>query len=89
MQADMLLIEDAAYCIAMEFARFGTRADALNEMADYVDENSSLSVWNGPKMLTPKEAAERKRQIERLAARVCTENLDSDVVVMKSAKDRI
>jgi hypothetical protein len=67
---DMPLIEDAAYCIAKEFARFGSRASALTVMANYVREHSALSVRNGPAIATPKEAAERKRIIERLAQKL-------------------
>jgi hypothetical protein len=59
-----------AYCIAQEFARFGARAAALVEMAEYVRQHSHLSVRSGPKLPTPKEAADRKRQIARLAGRL-------------------
>lgn len=67
---DMPLIEDAAYCIAREFTQFGARAAALAEMAAYVREHSTISVRNGPKLPSPKEAAERKRQIEDLGERL-------------------
>lgn len=67
---DMLLIEDAAYCIATEFARFGARAAALVAMAGYVCEHSASSARNGPRSATPSEEAERKRNIERLAKKL-------------------
>jgi len=67
---DMPLIEDAAYCIAKEFARFGARASALSMMADYVREHSGSSMPKGSGSVTPKEAAERKRHIERLARKL-------------------
>lgn len=70
MSRDMPLIEDAAYCIAKEFARFGARAEALTDMANYVRTNAALSARDGPKLLTPKQATERKQQIERLAAKL-------------------
>jgi transcriptional regulator with XRE-family HTH domain len=67
---DMPLIEDAAYCIAKEYARFGARAEALTEMANYVRQHSDASVRNGPKLPTPKEAMEKKRSIERLSKKL-------------------
>ena len=39
---------------------------ALNALADYVVTNSAMFVTNGPHMLPPAEAAQRKRHIEAL-----------------------
>jgi transcriptional regulator with XRE-family HTH domain len=62
---DMPLVEDAAYCIAKEYAKFGAQAAALAEIASYVRANLTSSARGV--LLTPKEATEQKRKIGRLA----------------------
>ena len=70
LNVDMPLIQDAAYCIAREFARFGEQAKSLSEMASYVRQHANIAVTEGPNVLTPRQAAERKLRIERLAAQL-------------------
>jgi hypothetical protein len=63
----MPLIEDAAYCIAQEYAKFGAQAAALTDIANYVRTNAAVFARHGPEMITPKQAAEHRKLIERLA----------------------
>jgi Homeodomain-like domain len=67
---DMLLIEDAAFCIAQEFAKLGAQEAALTDIAEYVRSHASIFVQDGPEMMTRKQAAERQRLIEGLADRL-------------------
>ena len=67
LQQDLPLIQDAAFCIASEFAKSGERVKALTEMAAYVRENAGTTAREGRITLTPKEAAGRKRHVEQLA----------------------
>jgi transcriptional regulator with XRE-family HTH domain len=67
---DMPLIEDAAYCIAQEYAKFGAQAAALTDIANYVRSNAALFARRGPEMMVPKEAAEHRKRIEHLADRL-------------------
>jgi len=64
---DMPLVEDAAYCIAKKYAKFGAQAAALTEIANYVRSNAASFARDGQVLLAPKQAAEQKRKIERLA----------------------
>jgi len=43
---------------------------ALNELAQYIRNNSRFFVTSGPKMLTPEEANIRKQKIEELAEEI-------------------
>jgi transcriptional regulator with XRE-family HTH domain len=67
LSTDMPLIEDAAYCIAQEYAKFGAQAAALTDIANYVRTNAAVFARHGPEMITPKQAAEHRKLIERLA----------------------
>jgi transcriptional regulator with XRE-family HTH domain len=67
---DMPLIQDAAFCIAQEYAKFGAQATALTDIANYVRTNAAAFARSGQALLTPKQAAEHKRIIERLADRL-------------------
>lgn len=67
---DTPLVEDAAYCIATEYAKFGAQAAALKAVAEYARANSTLFALQGRVTLTPKQTTERQKRIEWLAARL-------------------
>ncbi len=64
---DMPIVEDAAYCIAKEYAKLGAQMIALTEVANYARTNAASFARDGQSLLTPRQAAEHKKQIERLA----------------------
>jgi DNA-binding transcriptional regulator YiaG len=67
---DLPLIQDAAYCIASEYKKFGARSAALLDVANYVRANATLYVQDGPAMMTAKQRADHVRRIESLAERL-------------------
>lgn len=67
---DLPLVQDAAYCIANEYKKFGARTAALLDVANYVRSNAASFARNGPTMMTEKHKADRVRRIELLAERL-------------------
>jgi hypothetical protein len=67
---DLPLIQDAAYCVANEYKKFGARSTALLDVANYVRANATVFAQHGPAMMTVKQKADHARRIERLADRL-------------------
>lgn len=67
---DMMLIEDAAYCIAKAFGEARDSNKALKAAAQYARNHSSLFVRDGPKLLDQKEVDRRRRLIETQADKI-------------------
>jgi hypothetical protein len=67
---DLPLIQDAAYCIANEYKKFGARSAALLDVANYARANAALFAHDGPAMMTAKQKADHVRGIESLAERL-------------------
>jgi hypothetical protein len=67
---DLPLIQDAAFCIANEYQKFGARSAALLDMANYVRANATLFVQDGPAAMPAKQRADHVRRIELLAERL-------------------
>jgi hypothetical protein len=65
--ADKPEIADAVYCIAEAFARVAVAADALRAIAGYTRDKAQFFVVNGPDMLTPAAAAQRREAIVQRA----------------------
>ena len=66
-QRDWSLIEDAIFCIAIEFENCRLRAAALGSAAEDIRRNSAFFVTNGPRSLAPDETARQRLRIEALA----------------------
>ena len=64
LDADGPFIEDAAYAIAVGFAKIPDCVLALNNIAEYVQLNAGRYAVRGARMLTPAAADERKAKIE-------------------------
>ena len=67
---DTPFLEDAVYCIGRAIARAQTTVPALEEIAPYTRDHSSVFVTDGPKLLTPTQKAKRKEEIEALADKI-------------------
>jgi hypothetical protein len=70
--ADRLEIADAAYCIAQAFSRAAASAEALRALARYTREHGHLFVREGPAMLSPSDAEQRRQAIEKQADAIDT-----------------
>ena len=67
---DRPFLEDAAYCIDKAFAKARKSGPALKAVADYTRKHSSISVTDGPRMLTPAQRTRRRQEIEALANKI-------------------
>jgi len=76
---DRLEIADAVYCIAQAFARAGASAEALRVIAAYTRAHSHLFVRQGPAMLAPADADQRRQAIIKQAEAI--ETLAGEVAV--------
>jgi Homeodomain-like domain-containing protein len=67
---DAPYVEDAAFCIAKSFGSARASSEALQAVAKYTRENSSVFVRNGPRLLDPAETKRRRQAIESLADKI-------------------
>jgi hypothetical protein len=67
---DRPFLEDAAYCIDQALAKARESGPALKAVADYTRKHSSISVTDGPRMLTPAQRTRRRQEIEALAQQI-------------------
>ena len=68
--SDLPLIQDAAFYIAKEHAKFGAQASALSDIANYVRANAGSFARTGPALLTPKQRIENQKRIAWLASQL-------------------
>jgi DNA-binding transcriptional regulator YiaG len=65
-KADRSFIEDAAYAIAVGFAKIPDCAEALRNVAEYAQLNSNKYAVRGTRILAPAAADERRAKIEAI-----------------------
>ena len=69
-QRDWSLVEDAVFCIAQEFEKHRGRADALKAFAAEIRSKANIFGQRGPRLLDPRERAERQKAIEAQADQI-------------------
>jgi hypothetical protein len=70
LKRDQPYLEDAAYAISKAFSRIAAARPALQRVASYIRQHSSIFVTDGPASLPAAERKKRQRDIEAVADKI-------------------